>query len=309
MNEADSEKINMMLLQSGFMKVSEWEKADLVIFNTCSVRKKGEDRVYSMTHQISKQYKKQTKNTSPLTPLLEERGIGDGGKRGEVKRPIIAITGCMVRKTGMNEMYLPEDFHRDAVSNIELIQNKEGIFNNDDKLFPKVQNLDFTLRIEEIKYLPFILTHIYGEKIGQEDKFADYLKTKQQRENPYSASIIIQTGCDNYCSFCIVPFTRGKEISRPMDEIVAECREAVKNGAKEITLLGQNVNSYGKQFIDKKYWNEEKGKWRIENSSPYQGGVRGGNENIPPHTPPYQGGENSFVSPFRQLLNELNKID
>lgn len=257
MNEADSEKIQMMLLQSGFMKVASWEKADLVIFNTCSVRKKGEDRVFSMMNDLKKDFKKSG------------------------KKIVTGITGCMVRKTGMNKIYLPEDTERDAVSKIEYLEHQEGIFNNDDKLFPKVLNLDFTLRIEEIKYLPFILTHIYGEKIGQEDKFADYLKQKQQRENPYSASVIIQTGCDNYCTFCIVPFTRGKEISRPIEEIVSECREAVKNGAREITLLGQNVNSYGKQFIDRKYWNEEKGKWN----------------------------EWLGKSPFRQLLEELNTID
>ncbi len=240
MNEADSEKINMMLLQSGFTKVSSWQDADLVLFNTCSVRKKWEDRVYSTINEISKE-------------------------KSEKKR-IIGITGCMVRKTGINKKYLVWEIERTTAKKIEHLSNKQGIFNHDDKLFPKIESLDFTLRIEEITYLPFILSHIYGEKIGQEDKFSDYLKTRQQRENPKSASIIIQTGCDNYCSFCIVPFTRGKEISRPMNDIIEECKEAVKNGAKEITLLGQNVNSYGKQFIDKKYWNEEKGKWKVESS-------------------------------------------
>jgi tRNA-2-methylthio-N6-dimethylallyladenosine synthase len=257
MNEADSEKINMMLLQSGFMKVSSWQEADLVIFNTCSVRKKWEDRVYSLMNELSKEFTKSG------------------------KKIISGITGCMVRKTGLNKSYFEQNGERERAKKIQYLENKEGIFNSDDKLFPKILNLDFTLRIEEIKYLPFILTHIYGEKIGQDDKFADYLKQKQQRENPYSASIIIQTGCDNYCSFCIVPFTRGREISRPMDEIVTECREAVQNGAREITLLGQNVNSYGKQFIDKKYWNEEKGKWN----------------------------EWLGKSPFRQLLEEISQIE
>lgn len=116
--------------------------------------------------------------------------------------------------------------------------------NHDDDLFRRTPILDFTLRIEETKFLPLILTEIYGKKIGQEDKFDDYLKQVQQRENPFSASVIIQTGCDNYCSFCIVPFTRGGEISRSQIDIVDECRKAVQSGAKEITLLGQNVNSY-----------------------------------------------------------------
>jgi tRNA A37 methylthiotransferase MiaB len=90
-----------------------------------------------------------------------------------------------------------------------LLENSNDIFNNDDKLFPRTNGkLDFVLRIEDLKYLPHILTHIFDESIGQEHKFDDYLKAKQLRENPASATIIIQTGCDNYCSFCIVPYTR-----------------------------------------------------------------------------------------------------
>ena len=261
MNQADSEKVNMILLQSGFMKAKDIFSADLVVFNTCSVRQKWEDRVFGMIHEIKKENKKRSK---------------------ENKQAIkIGITGCMVRKTGLAKRYLDENIERKRAKKIELIENKSGILNCDDKLFPRALELDFTFRIEETKYIPLLLTEVYGEKIGNENAFDDYLKQKQLRENSFSANIIIQTGCDNYCTFCIVPYTRGKEISRPHNEIIDEAKEAVKNGAKEINLIGQNVNSYGKQFGDKKLWNEEKSNW---------------NDGI-------------WKSPFRLLLEDLDKIE
>ncbi len=277
MNQADSEKINMILLQSGFMKINDWKEADLVIFNTCSVRQKWEDRVFGMLTDISRENKKNNKNI------------------------LVWITGCMVRKTWIDAKYL-SDYKRDKnkAKNITLVNNDSAIFNNDDKLFPRSEwKLDFTLRIEDTKYLPLILTHILKEAIWNDSSFDDYLKSKQLRENRAQATIIIQTGCDNYCTFCIVPYTRWKENSRSIEDIVNEAKEAVKAWAKEITLVGQNVNSYGKQWVDRKYWNEEKGKW---------------NEILnPPLTPPLnKGGENDlnrFKSPFRQLLDEINNIE
>jgi tRNA A37 methylthiotransferase MiaB/5'(3')-deoxyribonucleotidase len=245
MNQADSEKVHMLLLQSGFLRAENIFSADVVIFNTCSVRQKGEDRVFGMLHEIEKYNE------------IHEKKI------------IAGITGCMVRKTWLAKRYIEKKVRepwemKKKAKKIELLwDNTQGIFNFDDDLFRRTGILDFTLRIEEIKFLPFILTEIYREKIGQEDKFDDYLKQVQQRENPFSASVIIQTGCDNYCTFCIVPYTRGSEISRNKDDIITECREAVLAGAKEITLLGQNVNSYGKQR-NLKLWNNEKSKWNIQ---------------------------------------------
>jgi len=256
MNYADSEKINMILLQSGFIKAKDEFSADLIIFNTCSVRKKWEDRVFGMIREVVRQNK---------------------------NNPIIGITGCMVRKTGLNKKYLQEDSERNKAKKIELINNTSAVFNNDDKLFPRIKDLDFTFRIEEIKYIPFILTKITWEKIGSDDKFDDYLKLKQLRENPSSVQIIIQTWCDNYCTFCIVPYTRWKEISRNIDEILEEIRLAVKSWAKEVNLIGQNVNSYWKN-LKKNNWDEESSKWI--NSSP----------------------GSDFTSPFRVLLEEINKI-
>ncbi len=244
MNQADSEKVNMVLLQSGFLRSVNIENADLVIFNTCSVRQKWEDRVFGILRDI------------------KQRDLDSG------KNTITWITGCMVRKTGIAKKYIPQEYlsthkKRKTAKKIDYLESENQIFNYEDKLFPRADNLDFTFRIEETKYLPLMLTEIYGEKIGQEDKFDDYLKQVQQRENPFSASVIIQTGCDNYCSFCIVPFTRWWEISRPSDEIITECSSAVNLWAKEVTLLGQNVNSYGKQK-NLKLWNSEKSKWNNE---------------------------------------------
>ena len=264
MNQADSEKVNMILLQSGFMKTNEIKDADLVIFNTCSVRQKWEDKVFWMIEEIKK-----------INQENKKKGIAH-----EIK---IWITGCMVRRTGLWEKYL-DNYKRDRnkSKNINLLKSSDEIFNNDDKLFPRAKGfLDFTLRIEDIRFLPIMLTHIYWESIWNDSKFDDYLKSKQLRENPFSATIIIQTWCDNYCTFCIVPYTRWWEKSRPIDEIVTEVKEAVKAWAKEITLVWQNVNSYWKQFVDKKHWNEEKSKW------------------------------NDWLgkSPLRQLLEELDKIE
>ncbi len=259
MNQADSEKINMILLQSWFIKTNNWKKSDLVVLNTCSVRQKAEDRVVWLLWEIKNYNKKQNKNI------------------------LTAITGCMVRKTWINAIYL-EDKTRDRTKakKINIIKKEKEIFNNDDKLFPRLTDkIDIVFRIEDIKYIPFILTHILKEAIWKEYSFDDYLKQKQLRENPSQAIIIIQTWCDNHCSFCIVPQTRWREISRKMEDIVDEAKQAVKNGAKQITLVWQNVNSYWKEFIDKKYWNSKKSKW------------------------------NTWLkkSPFRELLEKLDKIE
>lgn len=260
MNKADSEKINMVLLQSGLQRTSDYKNADLVLFNTCSVRQKWEDRVFWMMREIRVENKQRLKDW---------------------KTKIVAwITGCMVRKTWLNKEYLTEYKERETAKEIEYVKNETWIFNNDDKLFPRLENLDFTLRIEEVKYLPFILTHIYKEKIWSDDKFDDYLKQEQLRENKFSSSVIIQTWCDNFCTFCIVPYTRGREISREHDDIIAEIKKLASNWTKEISLVGQNVNSYWKQK-NAKLWNEEKSSWS----------------------------EWMWVSPFRKLLDDINKID
>lgn len=111
MNYADSEKINMILLQSGLRKVLECGDTDILILNTCSVRQKGEDRVYGYIREARALAKKQNKTLT------------------------VGITGCMVRKTGLNQKFYETTRKRKATKNIELIQNESSLFNSDDKIF------------------------------------------------------------------------------------------------------------------------------------------------------------------------------
>ena len=260
MNYADSEKINMILLQAWLRKVLECNEADVLILNSCSVRQKWEDRVYGYIREARALAKEQNKTL------------------------IVGLTGCMVRKTGLHQKFYESERKRKATKNIEHMRDENSLFNSDDKVFGITDAIDFTLRIEDIHYLTKILSIIIGEEIGNDSKWNDYLQVKQSQDNPWSANIIIQTGCDNFCSYCIVPYTRGREISRPQDDILKEVEECVWNGTKEITLLGQNVNSYGKE-TKKKLWNSEEFKWNTSLDI------------------------SSEKTPFRELLEWINSIE
>ena len=94
---------------------------------------------------------------------------------------------------------LDEKFARNNTTKITLLSDESGLFNYDDELFIRSEKIDFTFRIEEITMLTKILSLISGEEIGNDAKFNEYLAVKQLQENPASANIIIQTGCDNFC--------------------------------------------------------------------------------------------------------------
>lgn len=258
MNYADSEKINMILMSAWLRKVIDPVKADIIIMNTCSVRQKWEDKVFGFMREVSRYHKNNTTEVSP----------------------VFGITGCMVRQSWVARRYIDkENYKRHQAKKITLLDSSGSIMNYDDGLFLRSELIDFTFRIEEVSFVTKILSLISYEDIGNDAKFNEYLAVKQLQENPSSANIIIQTGCDNYCTFCIVPYTRGREVSRPEEEIVSEIDEVVKNGTKEVTLLGQNVNSYGKE-TKKKLWNPEELTWA----------------------------DKDVKTPFRELLEKINNI-
>jgi tRNA-2-methylthio-N6-dimethylallyladenosine synthase len=198
MNELDTEIMAGQLQKRGLTPVETEEEADILLFNTCSIRDLAERKVMGKLGQIGKTNKKEQ---------------------------VIGVTGCMAMA-------------------------------KKDSLFRKFPHLDFVIGTNNITDLgPVIDEVLYSKKqvLKTEDRFEenlDYLTAK--RDNKVKAHVSIIRGCDKYCTYCVVPYTRGQEVSRPPESIIEECKKLVDEGYKEITLLGQNVNSYGK---DKPEWN------------------------------------------------------
>ncbi len=208
MNYSDTERMEAYLQALGFDKVETFEKADLVMFNTCSIRQKAEDRVHGYMRTI-----------------------------GQLKRHkpdlMVVVTGCMVRKS--SSKYSPER----------------------DKLFNSMRELDIALRTEELPKLARLAREISDEtKIPEifEENLEDYFKiqpTYDSYQSKSQAFVAVSNGCDKFCTYCIVPYSRGREKSRTIEDILQEVERLVDGGCKEITLLGQTVNSYGLSQHDK----------------------------------------------------------
>lgn len=178
-------------------------------------------------------------NTCSVKQKAEDKVWGQLTKtkamRKKNPRLRIGLTGCMVRKSGVAERW--------------------GELVSDDKLFQSTDNLDFVFRIEDLPKVPSYLSVMYNKQIGEDysDDLESYFNVRPDYEKSFQVFVPVQTGCNKYCTYCIVPFTRKREISRPMQEIVEEVRQLVEQGAKEVTLLGQTVNSYRHRSSTKEY--------------------------------------------------------
>lgn len=198
MNELDTEIMVGMLLKRGLQRVELEESADLLIFNTCSIR-----------------------------DLAERKVLGKLGQIGRItkNRPVIGVTGCMANA-------------------------------KKDSLFQKLPHIDFVIGTNNIHELDTVLDNVLltgKQSLKVDSRFEHELDyTEAHRDDTIKAYVSIIRGCDKFCTYCVVPYTRGPESSRHPTSIVEECQQLVDKGFKEITLLGQNVNSYGK---DKPEWN------------------------------------------------------
>ena len=194
MNEHDAERIRALLEAEGLERADEPDDADVLVYNTCTVRKSADDR------------------------LAGHLGTAARLKRADPSR-VVLVTGC-----------LPQ-------------AEQAGFFAR----FPFV---DGALGPQNLHRLPELLQAAVEPGAGSpagyfEDgaHFSGSLSARRQR--PYQAWVQVMSGCTNFCSYCIVPYVRGPERSRPAGELVAEVRGLVADGVREVTLLGQNVNAYG----------------------------------------------------------------
>ena len=154
---------------------------------------------------------------------------------------LIVINMCSVRQSAVDRVYgLSPKFKKLKMKNSELKIILTGcVLKEDRRKFAK--KFDLILNIKNLPKLPSFLS---TNEAGSRCLSANYLKIKPKRRNKFSAFVPIMRGCNNFCTYCVVPYTRGQEVSRPTKEILSEIKNLVEKGYKEIWLLGQNVNSY-----------------------------------------------------------------
>ena len=197
-NEADSERIYGMANAMGYTKTDDLDEADLIVLNTCAIRRHAEEKALSMLGRF-----KAIKRKNPDL--------------------IVGVCGCMAAEEHIKDM-LKTDFHY----------------------------VTFTLEPNMLYKLPEILyrsiterkrSFIFSEDIGD---IAEGMPTA--RHYGHKAWVSIMYGCNNFCTYCIVPYVRGRERSRNANDIISECQDLINAGCHEITLLGQNVNSYKGEY-------------------------------------------------------------
>ncbi len=193
MNVYDSERMAEALGGQGYVSTEVAEEADMILLNTCHIREKAAEKVYSELGRLK-----------PLKALNPDLRIGVAGCVAQAEGAEI-----MRRQPAVDLVVGPQSYHRLPQMEARVRAGQTAL----DTDFP------------------------------EEDKF-EVLKTRPKAKRAPAAFLTVQEGCDKFCAFCVVPYTRGAEVSRPVERILTEARDLVARGVREITLLGQNVNAY-----------------------------------------------------------------
>ncbi len=183
-----------------------------------------------------------------LETILQQ--IGYEKTNREDKADFIGVVSCAVRQSAMDRIYGKIRSWNLIKEKRPLITMLTGCVLKKDKEKLKY-HFDILLDIKDIQQLPDELKK-RNTQLGDFIPTTSYLSLKPKYESKFKAYVPIMTGCNKFCTYCAVPYTRGFEISRPAEEIYQEVKELIDKGYKEITLLGQNVNSYGNDTIDKR---------------------------------------------------------
>jgi len=192
MNVYDGERMGELLASRGITPAAEGEDADLVVLNTCHIREKAAEKVYS--------------DIGRLVKAGDEAG----------KRPLIAVAGCVAQAEG-------------------------------EEIMARAPAVSMVVGPQAYHRLPAMLDEaVAGRRASDTDMppIAKFDALPARRRSGPSAFLTVQEGCDKFCTYCVVPYTRGAQISRPFNSLLAEAERLVEAGAREITLLGQNVNAW-----------------------------------------------------------------
>lgn len=194
MNKSDSERLKRLLDRAGMSETGDDQNADVLVYNTCSVRQTAEDRIYGVHRALR---------------FLKEKN----------PKLLVAVTGCMAGR------------------------------DHDGAIRKRLPLVDLFFPTEEMVYLPSRLSELNHELIDSsllngESEYEHYLKIRPSYQNRFQAYVAISNGCNKFCTYCVVPFARGRQKDRPAADVLDEVRDCALHGCKEVTILGQTVNLY-----------------------------------------------------------------
>jgi tRNA-2-methylthio-N6-dimethylallyladenosine synthase len=213
MNVYDSERMAEALGSQGYVQSDSPEDADMILLNTCHIREKAAEKVYSELGRF--------KGLKAAKPDLK-----------------IGVAGCVAQAEG------EEIIRRQPL--VDLVVGPQS--------YHRLPEMEARTRLGE---------KVLDTDFPEEDKF-EVLKKRPKSQRGPTAFLTVQEGCDKFCAFCVVPYTRGAEVSRPVARILDEARELVERGVREITLLGQNVNAYHGTGPDGGDWSLARLIWALD---------------------------------------------